>query len=106
MDEITQRDVWLWLHDHGPASIDGITDGIEAAVRCGECDRPHGEADREAIAAATRALHTSGHVTATVDRRWRANPTDELRPLCEPFGAGAGDVISGDLPPDEPGESR
>lgn len=37
----------------------------------------------------------------TIDWEYEANDTDDLRPQCGPFGAGAGDVVDGDVPPAE-----
>lgn len=87
-DAPTQFEVWDWLREHGESSLDEIVDGLDS--------------DRRTVKRTIRSLSHSGHVSLSLERGFEANPTDELRPLCGPFGAGAGEVVAGEEPPDEP----
>ena len=107
MTDPTQRRVWAWIDENGPVTFDEITRAFYPEAFCGECDREHDGATAERdTGRLLRRLRDSGHITSRFHdgcrRMYTANPTDELRPVCEPFGAGLGDVVAGDPPPDDP----
>lgn len=82
MTEVTQRSVWEFLLENGPATFEEIREefGSKGIV-------------------AIRKLKESGHVSFDLDRDVDANEVDELRPLPGPLGAGLGQTVKGDKPP-------
>lgn len=84
----TKREVWEWLQKNGPIKrpetiAEALDDDIDNIRLC------------------LRKLKSSGHISYTVDRRYRANDIKELYPVTSPFGAGAGPT-EGEKPEDKP----
>lgn len=85
MSDVTQRSVYEWLIENGPADLDEIARGIRPYAYCEACDREHdASSTSEEVGSAVRSMYPSGHVSLTSDRKWEA--------------------VEGVLPPDAPGE--